>query len=311
LFFAFLFWAFVFAVSLFILIYTADLFVDKAKELGRNLGLSTFLIGLIIVSIGTTLPELSSSIYATIKGESEIVIPTVIGSVTTNIFLVIGLVGFLYGTKYLYKETIKTDLWIFATVSCLFVLFIVDNNFTIIEAILCVLIYLAYSAYQYKFSKSTKLEESGPKSNTFMCIFLILIYSFLIYVGSKYVVDSMLHISKILNIFPEIIAITVIALGTSLTELTVGLVSLRKGHLDIAVANIIGASIIDLLIVTSVSRFFGFIIIPTMLFKIAIPIFGLSIISFIYVILDKKLTKMEGVLLLLMYIIFSILMFVF
>jgi cation:H+ antiporter len=180
-----------------------------------------------------------------------------------------------------------------------------------IEAILCVLIYIAYSAYQYRLSKPVKLEESGPKSNTFMCIFLLLIYSFLIYVGSKYVVDSMLHISKILGIFPEISAITVIALGTSLTELTVGLVSLRKGHLDIAVANIIGASIIDLLIVTSFSRFFGFIIVPVTLFTIAIPIFGLAVISFIYVILDKKLTKKEGGLLLLMYIIFSIVMFLF
>jgi cation:H+ antiporter len=102
--FAFLFWAFVFIVSLFILIYTADLFVDKSKELGKNLGLSTFLIGLIIVSIGTTLPELASSIYATLKGESEIVIPTVLGSVTTNVFLVIGLVGFLYGKNFIQRN---------------------------------------------------------------------------------------------------------------------------------------------------------------------------------------------------------------
>jgi cation:H+ antiporter len=306
---SFLFWSFVFIVGLFILIYSADLFVDKSKELGKNLGLSTFLIGLIIVSIGTTLPELASSIYATIKGESEIVIPTVIGSVTTNVFLVIGLVGFLYGTKYIYRDTLKTDLWIFAVVSCLFILFIIDNNFTLIEAILCFLIYVAYSTYQYKLSKPVKLEESGPKTNSYMCIFLILIYSFLIYVGSKYVVDSMLNIADILGIFPEIIAITVIALGTSLTELTVGLVSLRKGHLDIAIANIIGASIIDILIVTSFSRFFGFVIIPIALFKIAIPIFGLAIVAFIYVVLDKKITKKEGFLLLLLYVIFNIILF--
>lgn len=306
--FSIIFWGIVFLVSLFLLIYSADLFVDKSKELGRNLGLSSFLIGLIIVSVGTTLPELASSIYGTIRGESEIVIPTIIGSVTTNIFLVIGLVGFLYGTKYIYKETIKTDLWIFAIVSGLFVLFVIDGKFTFFEAVLCVLIYLAYSIYQYKLSKPVKLEDP-TKSNSYLCVFLILIYAILVYIGSKYVVDSMLNISRIIGIFPEIIAITVIALGTSLTELTVGLIAVKKGHLDLAVANIIGASIIDILIVSSFSRFFGFVIVPSHIFKIALPMFGLALISFIYVIIDKKLTKKEGAILLALYIIFNVILF--
>lgn len=306
---AFLFWIFVFVWSMFILIYSADLFVDSSKELGKNLGISDFLIGLLIVSVGTTLPELSSSIYATIKGTSEIVIPTVLGSVTTNVFLVIGLVGFLYGTKYLYKKQIKTDLWIFALISCLFVLFIIDNHFSILEAILCILIFLVYSVYEYKLSKPVDLEKTQVKSKSYMNIFLLLIYSFLIYIGSKYAVDSILEISLIVGVFPEIIALTVIALGTSLSELTVGIISVRKGHLDIAVANIIGASIIDLLLVTSVSKFFGNVVVPFNIFKFAIPIFGLAVISFIYVILDKKLTKREGTLLLMMYVIFIILSF--
>lgn len=309
MFFALFFWIFIFLISLGLLIFSADLFVDKSKELGKNLGLSTFLIGLIIVSIGTTLPELASSIYGTLKGESEIVIPTIMGSVTTNIFLVIGLVGFLYGTKYIYKDTIKKDLWILAIVVCLFVLFIIDGNFTLLEAFLCAIIYLAYSVYQYKLSKPVKLEDPA-KSNSYLCIFLILIYSILIYVGSKYVVDSMLQVSKIIGVFPEIIAITVIALGTSLTELTVGIISVKKGHLDITVANIIGASIIDILIVSSFSRFFGFVIVPSHIFKIAIPMFGLALVSFIYVIMDKKLTKKEGFFLLLFYIIFNIILFI-
>ncbi len=307
---ALLFWLFVFLLSLGLLIFSADLFVEKSKELGKNLGLSTFLIGLIIVSIGTTLPELASSIYGTLKGSSEIVIPTIIGSVTTNIFLVIGTVGFLYGTKYIYKSSLKTDLWMLAIVVCLFVLFIIDGNFTLLEAFLCAILYIAYSIYQYKLSKPAKL-DTPIKTNSYLCIFLILIYSILIYVGSKYVVDSMLNISKIVGIFPEIIAITVIALGTSLTELVVGIISVKKGHLDIAVANIIGASIIDILIVSSFSRFFGFIIVPTHIFKIAIPMLCLALISFIYVIIDKKLTKKEGFVLLLFYIIFIILLFTY
>jgi len=306
--FALIFWILVFLTSLFVLIFSADMFVDKSKELGKNLGLSTFLIGLIIVSVGTTLPELASSIYGTLRGESEIVIPTIIGSVTTNIFLVIGLVGFLYGTKYIYKDTLKTDLWMLAIVVCLFVLFIIDGNFTLLEAFLCVILYLAYSIYQYKLSKPVKLEDP-IKSNSYLCVFFILIYSILIYVGSKYVVDSMLNVSRIIGVFPEIIAITVIALGTSLTELTVGLISVKKGHLDIAVANIIGARIIDILIVSSFSRFFGFVIVPSHIFKIVIPMLGLAVISFIYVIIDKKLTKKEGLALLLLYIIFNIILF--
>ena len=306
---ALLFWLFVFLLSLGLLIFSADLFVEKSKELGKNLGLSTFLIGLIIVSIGTTLPELASSIYGTLKGSSEIVIPTIIGSVTTNIFLVIGTVGF-YRYKVYLQKLIK-DRLVDACYCCLpFVLFIIDGNFTLLEAFLCAILYIAYSIYQYKLSKPAKL-DTPIKTNSYLCVFLILIYSILIYVGSKYVVDSMLNISKIVGIFPEIIAITVIALGTSLTELVVGIISVKKGHLDIAVANIIGASIIDILIVSSFSRFFGFIIVPTHIFKIAIPMLGLALISFIYVIIDKKLTKKEGFVLLLFYIIFIILLFTY
>lgn len=305
---ALVFWIFVFLLSLGLLIFSAELFVERSKELGKNLGLSTFLIGLVIVSIGTTLPELASAIYATLKGNSEIVIPTIIGSVSTNIFLVIGTVGLLFGTKYIYKSSLKTDLWMLAIVVCLFVLFIIDGNFSLLEAFLCAIIYIVYSIYQYKLSKPTKV-DTHIKSNSYLCIFLILIYSILIYVGSKYVVDSMLNIARIIGVFPEVIAITVIALGTSLTELVVGIISVKKGHLDIAVANIIGASIIDILIVSSFARFFGFVIVPTHIFKVAIPMLGLALISFIYVIIDKKLTKKEGLVLLTFYVIFNIIYF--
>ena len=298
-----------FVLALVLLIVSADLFVDKSEELGRSIGFSTFLVGLIIVSIGTTLPELASSIYATIKGSSEIVIPTVIGSVTTNVFLVVGLVCFLYGTKFLYRETLKTDLWILVTVCCLFLLFIIDRKFTLVEAIFCILLFFVYSFYQYKLSKPVELEEPVVKSSIVLCILQILLYSILIYVGSKYVVDSMLEISTLLRVPAEIIAITVIALGTSLTELTVGLISVRKGHIDIAIGNIIGASIIDLLIVTGIPRLFGDVVVPAVLFTVAIPIFGFAIVSFIYVVLDKKLTKLEGGVFLLMYLLFNIIFF--
>jgi|GEM_PF-64812 cation:H+ antiporter len=348
-------WLGIFAVSLFVLIKASDWFIDSSETLGFFLRLSPFIVGVAIVSVGTSLPELMSSITAVQEGSSEIVFGNVIGSNVANIFLITGVAAIFAGKMDLKYDLTSVDLPLFVGSSFLLALMLFTGKYSIGEAILCLLAYGVYLVYTTTTSEgdigggtlavtnpletqveasvgaaavegevsepsgepqgvplSTASNPSSEDDNSadsssekqafpFKALLLLIISVVFIYFGAKYTVESVVALSELLNIGKEIIAVSVLALGTSLPELSVSLVCVKRGSYDVAVGNVLGSNIFNALVVMAVPRFFGTLIIPkTTLIEGLLEMLCGTILMF-FVVQDKQITRWEGYLFVIFY----------
>ena len=242
-------WVGVFIFSLFILIKSSDYFTDSAENIGLFFGLPSFVIGVTIVAIGTSLPELGTSILAVLRSSSEIVVADVIGSNITNIFLALGVVAVMSKKIKITNELIRVDLPLLIGSAFLLAITIWDGVFTLPEAIFFILgisLYLVYTIQSQERhedpeikrkvkSEIKKLHKLGSKD-----IIILIIGAIFIYLGAKYTIESIIQLSKILSIGTEIIAVSAVALGTSLPELMVCITAAKKGKPEMAVGNVLG-----------------------------------------------------------------------
>lgn len=356
-------WLGIFAVSLFVLIKASDWFIDSSETLGFFLRLSPFIVGVAIVSVGTSLPELMSSITAVQEGSSEIVFGNVIGSNVANIFLITGVAAIVAGKMDLKYDLTSVDLPLFVGSSFLLALMLFTGKYSIGEAILCLLAYGVYLVYTTTTSEgdigggtlavtnpletqveasvgaaavdagvsdrpsepqgvplstpstpsdgddtsadtsaSNSADNSSEKQTfPFKALLLLIISVVFIYFGAKYTVESVVALSELLNIGKEIIAVSVLALGTSLPELSVSLVCVKRGSYDVAVGNVLGSNIFNALVVMAVPRFFGALIIPkTTLIEGLLEMLCGTILMF-FVVQDKQITRWEGYLFVIFY----------
>ena len=152
-------WIFVFIASIFVLLKASNYFTNSAEKIGLFLGMPTFIVGVTIVAIGTSLPELSSSIFAVFADSSEMVVGNVIGSNIANIFLVLGLAAIIGGNIKIFHELIRVDLPILIGASLLLTVSIWDGVYTLPEAILSLsmmVVYLSYTVSTHKKRKSVQ-----------------------------------------------------------------------------------------------------------------------------------------------------------
>jgi len=204
-----LLWALIFAGSLAVLVKASDVFTDSAERIGIGFGISPFIIGVTIVAVGTSTPELVSSVLAVVKGSSEIVTGNVMGSNVTNIFLILGLsaiVGKKMVTSY---SLVNVDLPFFVGSAVLLSLMVWDGAFSLPEALLCLaclLVYLLYAvsvervADEARARSMEELEASGvvhPKKRrldprVYLKLFLSIVF---LYIGANYTVVSVVRLS--------------------------------------------------------------------------------------------------------------------
>jgi cation:H+ antiporter len=151
-----LIWSALLVVALTVLIKGADIFIDGAKKIGASFGMSSFAIGVIIVGIGTSLPELASSLAAVIAGSTEIVVANAVGSNITNILLIVGVLATLGGPVYINKNLLKTELPIFFIATVHFVAIIYDGVVDRVEALLLIATFGAYIWYLFSPSNEAK-----------------------------------------------------------------------------------------------------------------------------------------------------------
>jgi cation:H+ antiporter len=309
-----LIWIAAFIASIVILIKSSDYFTDSAEKIGISLKLPAFIIGVTIVSIGTSLPELVSSIFAILRGSSEIVIGNVIGSNIANIFLVLGVAAIVAKkTIKIDFELLHVDLPLLVGSAFLLTLTIWDGIFTLPEAILCILgiiIYLLYTLSSERKHKDTEIEKEmeselkNKKGLSWKTIAVLILSAVFIYLGAKYTIESVIQLSSILNIGKEVIAVTAVALGTSLPELFVTITAARKGKSEMAVGNILGSNIFNSFAVMGVPAFFGTLIIPQNILLFSLPVMIIATLLFFFMTQEKQISKWEGYLLLLFYIFF-------
>ncbi|MGC9505312.1 calcium/sodium antiporter [Baaleninema sp.] len=299
-------WLGIFAVSLFVLVKSSDFFTDSAEKIGIFLKFPPFVVGVAIVSIGTSLPELMSSVVAVVQGSSEIVFGNVVGSNVANIFLIIGIAAIIAKQIHLKYEIASVDLPLFVGSAFLLSLMLITGQFSIGEALLCILAYIVYLMYTMQHSEIGTLdEETGQiieRGKVPVRAFIVLLLSVVgLYFGADYTVMSIVKLSEIFNVGKEIIAVSVLAIGTSLPELMVSIVCVRKGNGEMAVGNVIGSNIFNALMVMSIPRLFGVLTIPerTLWEGLLEMVFG-TILMF-FVVQDKQITRWEGYLFLIFY----------
>ncbi|MCL2930959.1 MAG: calcium/sodium antiporter [Trichodesmium sp. MAG_R03] len=297
-------WLIIFIVSLFALIKASDFFTDAAEQIGISLRISPFLVGVTIVSLGTSLPELVSSIIAVYQNSSEIVFGSVIGSNIANIFLIIGAASLISNTLRIEYELINVDLPLFVSSAFLLSLTVLDRNFSINEAIICILGYIVYLLYTITSGQEEQQSEkinSSEKSFPFKQIVIVIISSLFIFFGATYTIKSVTKISEILEIGQDLIALSAVALGTSLPELIVTISAARKGNLEIAVGNVLGSNIFNSLMVMGIPRLIGKLEISDNVIDSGLLVLLMGTILFFFVTQDKQVTRWEGLMFFIFY----------
>jgi cation:H+ antiporter len=308
-----LIWILVLAVSLFVLVKASNFFTESAERIGLFFGMPAFIVGVTIVAIGTSLPELISSILAVLRGSSEIVVGNVIGSNIANIFLILGIIAIIGKKLKITYEILHVDLPILVGSAFLLAIVIWDGAVTLPEAILLLLGTAVYFSYTLSLKSEQKdvrivdgikIEKRKKKELGGKTVFILLISAFFIYAGAKYTVESVINLSELLNLGTEIIAVSAVAFGTSLPELAVGIAAIRKGKAEIAVGNLIGSNIFNSFIVMGVPALFGALIIPSSILTFGLPMMLIATFLFFFITQEKIITKWEGYMLLLFYIFF-------
>jgi len=318
-----LFWIIIFVISIAVLIKSADYFTDSAEKIGLFFRLSPFIVGVTIVAIGTSIPELATSLTAVISGgNTEFVIANVVGSNIANILLVVGLTSFLGGSIFVRRNLLSVDLPILVLATALFSVFVIwDGVLSLYEGIMLFLAFIVYLWYalthkprndediDIKELKQEVKQEVKKGSLNYKIVITLFLSVTAIYFSSKYTVNSVVELSKILNIGLSRLVVFIVAIGTSLPELVVSIVAIKKQQHAVAVGNVLGSNVFNLLFITSVPSFIQPLNVSKDILYIGLPFLGITTVVYIFSIMDKKVTKYEGVLFLLLYLSFIMTIF--
>ena len=249
-------------IGLVLLIKCADIFVDGCSNVAKALGIPSLIIGLTIVAFGTSAPEAAVSVTASIKGMNDISLGNVVGSNICNLLLVLGISGL--GGCLTAKRKIITRDFVYAIFSSI-VMFILSFTFFIGKTktstgvidrvdgliLLCFLGIYLYALIGDAVKSARAKEEKGEFS--FKDIIYILIGITGIVLGGQLVVNSAKNIAEMLNVSQNVIALTIVAIGTSLPELVTSAIAARKGESDIAIGNVVGSNIFNIFFILGLS----------------------------------------------------------
>lgn len=319
-------WILIFILSLAILVKSADWFVESAEKIGLALKISPFIIGVTIVAIGTSFPELASSITATLKGATEIVAANTVGSNIANILLIVGLSAVAARVLIVRRSLIDLDAPLLGVATFLFIFVMWDKEIVFGEGILLIfgfLIYLLYTIFHRREPEETpeaveilpsrverreieaKIEKKPEKLNFRVFLFLILGMAGLA-VGANYTIEAMLKISDILKIATSLVAITALAIGTSLPELVVSIQAASKKKYEIALGNIFGSNVFNILLVAGIPALIRPLVVDELTFGIGLPFLVIATLLFIISGISRRIHIWEGAMYLLLYILFIV-----
>ena len=295
-------WIVVFLVSLAVLVKSSDFFITSSESIGLYFGLSTFIIGVVIVAVGTSLPELASSIVAVTEGSSEIVVGNVLGSNVANVCLVLGIAA-LVGKDFLVRyDLMRIDLPFMLGSAFLIFFMILDGVFSRAEALIVLAGLGIYVVNSLKTRDVTaEAERVRPRVFHWLGLFISPVF---IYLGARYTVEAVIAVSEAAGIGSEVIALTAVALGTSLPEVVVSVKAARRGKPEIAVGNIIGSNIFNSFAVMGIPGLIGTLIIPANIVAFAAPVSVGAAVLFLVVTMDRRVNPWIGGLLLLFYVFF-------
>jgi len=314
-------------IAFVVLVWSADKFVYGASSLARNVGISPMIIGLTIVAMGSSAPEMMVSAVASLQGAPDTAIGNAIGSNITNIALVLGLTVLIKPLK-VSSSTIKQELPIILLLTIVAYWLLKDNNFSFMEGLLLMIgFFIFISSLLVRALKQRKAsnkiddpmineaEQDVPEqTNNANAIFWLLAGIILLVASSNYLVESASFIARAFGVSDLVIGLTVIAIGTSLPELAASIASVLKKEDDLALGNIIGSNIFNILAVLP----FAGLLAPGKIdaeagLRDAPVMIAITLLLFALCFSRKKgffrITRLKGALLLLCYIAYQILLF--
>jgi cation:H+ antiporter len=304
-----------FIVGFYLISKSADYFVDEAANIGTRHGMSKLMIGLTIVAIGTSLPEMITSLGSILftPNFSEFIIGTTLGSNITNILLAFGI--FLIAAKkfYIQKNEIFNIIALIGT-SLIFITFIIFG-FVNYVAIALVIFYSYYLLYQRKYQKLelTEIEEEFVDKRKYGIkkSYLIIFLSFIgLFTGAKLTILGIENIGQILNISAAHLNLAIVSIATSLPEISVTIASAKKKEYLMAIGNIIGTNIMNVCLIIGMSGFYGLYKVETSLYLSSIIILAIATLLFSYLIYKKKFSEKWGYAFLTLYAIYLITIFI-
>ncbi|MGH0038375.1 MAG: calcium/sodium antiporter [Myxococcota bacterium] len=306
-------WIAAFAAALAALVWAAGVFIRAAERIGLHFGLPPFLIGVSLIAVGTSLPELVSGVAAVLGGASEIAVGTAVGSNVTNILLILGVSALLGGGLTVDHELVRVDLPFLFGSALLLWMFGADGSLGWPEGIVCIgalSAYLVYAASTPGHPETTvtaaavEAAREVPKAARRLPVrvWIELVVSAAVTQGAAWLtIESVVNLSQTLSVGTDVIATTAVALGTSLPELVVSARSAREGRPELAVGNVIGSNVFNALGVVGVSALCGALTVPPALAGFALPaMVGTTVLAF-FVLQEREMTRWDGWLLIALY----------
>jgi len=303
-----------FIVGLILLVKGADHLVDGASSLAKKWHIPNIVIGLTIISFGTSLPELIVNIIAASNGSTDIGIGTVIGSNISNIALVLGLAAVIYPIA-VRKSTQAREIP-YSILSALILLVIISDKFfnsqaesfiSRIDGIIMLIFFALFLIYNLSISlkhRRLSLEKDQVVKRRFKTIAILIIGGLIsLYLGGKWVVEGAVAIANLFGLSEFVISATIIAVGTSLPELATTMSAAYHKNLDMAVGNIVGSNIFNILLVLGITATIQPMAAPLLIGVDILYLIGLSVVLFAFLIIGKKyeLERWQGISLLIIY----------
>ncbi len=294
------------AVGFVLLMKGADWFVDGASKVADKFGIPHLVIGLTIVAFGTSAPEAAVSISAALKGSVELAISNVVGSNIMNVLLILGLSSVIYPLA-VKKSTIWFDIPYVFLASVLLLLFgTMNGSIGRIDGLIFWVLLILYIFYMIRLTKKSQasneeFEPADENDKVWKLILLILVGGAMIVAGSNVTVDAASNIAAEFGMDERLIGLTIVAFGTSLPELVTSCIAAKKKETDIAVGNIVGSNLFNILFVLGTSAVITPIEYQTGFIFDSIVAILVMVVLWLLVFRKRKLSRAGGILMLVMY----------
>ncbi len=293
------------AVGFVLLTKGADWFVDGAASIADRLGIPQLVIGLTIVAMGTSLPEAAVSIAAATKGSAEITIGNVVGSNILNVLLILGITSVIRAIP-VQKSTVRIEIpFTIGVTGLLALLGLTDGYVSRFDGAILwafMILYLFYLLRMAKHGNSQDEEEDGSKKKPIWLLFLMVIVGGgMIVFGSDVTVDAATIIAKHIGMSERFIGLTIVAFGTSLPELVTSVTAALKGKSDIAMGNIVGSNIFNILFVVGTAALITPVVYASRFFVDSMVAIATVVLLFLCVLRKHALGRLGGLIMLACY----------
>jgi len=299
-------------IGFFFLIKGANLFVEGSSSIAKKFNVPSMVIGLTIVAMGTSAPEAAVSITSSLAGQNDMSVANVVGSNFFNILVVLG-VSSIIAKLPVQKGTIKKDAPFLLLVSALLLLFGLNLNISRIEGLILLAVFIYFLIDTVNSAKKSSQETAKETATTMdvevtkessipKTILLSIIGVVGIVLGGDMVVNSATEIATSFGMSANLVGLTIVAIGTSLPEFVTSVVAIKKGETEIAIGNIIGSNIFNILFVLGLATTISPITISMFAFIDIIFMVATTVLLYYFMKKDDSLVKSEGIIFLIVYV---------